>query len=70
MKSEEELKKVYENSFPRIKEGWGKLVEARNILGDKDFYFMIFRLQKEINEESSYTLKPNKYKQCLLTFFS
>ena len=52
-----ELKEIYKDSFPKVKEAWELLCEARSKVGWKDFYYLVLRMQKETAEGSKYELK-------------
>lgn len=51
-------KEIYKSATPIILEAWNLLVKAKELAGDKDFYYMVLRLEKEIND-SAYKLHPN-----------
>ena len=54
-----EVRKMYDNSFPDHKKAWRHLVKATELVGWKDMYFMILNLQKETNFSKGYRVRKN-----------
>lgn len=55
----ETIDKMYEQSFPRHNEAWKALCASRKLIGWKDFYFMVLKMQKETSEDSNYKLNSS-----------
>lgn len=56
MPSIREVKKMYDLSFPNHKTAWRHLVLASEIVGWKDIYFMILKLQELVAKDTGYKL--------------
>ncbi len=59
MEISDTIKATYDNSFPNCKEGFRKLCEAKELMGNKDFYYAVLNLEKQVNDGSAYKLHPN-----------
>ncbi len=59
MKTKKELLEIYKHSFPYVNIAWRRLVKVHRSMGQKDFYFMVLRLQKELMVKGAYALKRN-----------
>lgn len=59
LKDIKEVRKMYDRSFDHHRKAWRHLCMVTELVGWKDIYFMMLKLQEETNDTKNYRLRKN-----------